>query len=258
MAYRAISEANRAVYNLFRGAGGTTLTALMLRDGENPCVAHVGDSRLYMKGDSGELELITKDDTVFGQMGSGSNEDMLDNRLLQFVGIGRDLEPHIFSLSSYAGHEFILTTDGAHSIGKRALNGIVSNATSSLDIVRKILYVAEAIGTDDNASAIAISTHNPEYLPQFGTGLEARISTPSDKIEIWLYGDVSRNSAIANITSESSASNEQPLAKPVGKKTRSGRTSQKPRKFQTKPISNPQNKKPQLHIEFNDEGNDEG
>lgn len=182
----AVSRANQEVYQRFEGSGGTTLSAVVVMDTGEAAVGHVGDSRLYEGSPNQQLNLLTRDDTIGGQIRSSVDEDLLDNRLLQFVGVGGQIEPHIFRVPIGLGSTFLLTTDGAHSIGKKALEGISKNSSSTVELVRKIIFVAEAIGVEDNSSAVAISVSQISPLPNFSSGAELTIWSPSDKLEMWL------------------------------------------------------------------------
>lgn len=186
--HEAVSAANREVYRRFRGAGGTTLTAIALRSGGEAWVAHVGDSRLYEASKDKIPYLVTRDDTIGGQLKSpdGNADDILDNRLLQFVGIGASIEPHIFRVPGGSGKTYLITTDGAHSIGKRSLEGILRHSSSVPELVRKVLFVAEAVGVEDNSSAVAIAVSEFEAVRYAGHGTEVTIWSPSEKLEMWL------------------------------------------------------------------------
>ncbi|CAN7292157.1 PP2C family protein-serine/threonine phosphatase [Mesorhizobium sp. LjNodule214] len=85
----AVRNANDVVYRQLGGNGGTTLTALVALGTGHSWAVHVGDSRLYSIDDTDGLVLLTRDDTIEGVVkGSQADEDSLDSRLLQFIGIG--------------------------------------------------------------------------------------------------------------------------------------------------------------------------
>ena len=138
--FNAINRANALVYEKFRGDGGTTITAVVsLKSGED-WVVHVGDSRLYLVNHRNDLELITVDDTIAGvAQGKNKDEDLLDNRLVQFVGIGSDLEPHIFKIPTPRPKGYLITSDGAHGLGRKILESIVGGTHKPADWVKRII-----------------------------------------------------------------------------------------------------------------------
>lgn len=247
--FDAVMAANREVYRRFRGAGGTTLTAITMRSGGEAWVAHVGDSRLYEATSDRVLHLVTRDDTIGGQLKSpdSSADDILDNRLLQFVGIGAAIEPHVFRVQGRPGKTFLLTSDGAHSIGKKALEGTFKTSVGAPEIVRKILYVAEAIGVEDNSSAVSIAVSDFEAARHFSGGTELTIWSPSDKLEMWLgpiEADTGRRSAPEAKQANQPKEKKAPRVK--AKQSKKDDTASKPPSDEID--------KPQLFIEFGSKG----
>ncbi|BBD38231.1 hypothetical protein Amn_31110 [Aminobacter sp. Y103A] len=184
----AVSAANREVFRRFRGSGGTTLTAIVSTSMKEAWAVHVGDSRLYECGAEEGLSLLTRDDTIGGQLRppGSADEDTLDNRLLQFVGIGAPIEPHIFRLPKGMEPTYLLTSDGAHSLGRRTLDGIARRSRSPAELVRKVVFVAEAVGVEDNSTAVAITGSDVVWTPTFGDGAELTLWGVSDRLEIWI------------------------------------------------------------------------
>ena len=184
---QGVHAANRAVHRRLHGEGGTTLTAVVSTSREAWC-AHVGDSRLYSYGTDG-LRLLTQDDTIHGAIqahGGGGDEDVLDNRLLQFVGIGDGLTPHIQKLHPRDDHLWILTSDGAHGLGRKVLESLLESSRNADDVVRRMIFVADALNVRDNASIAAV--RQAEFLDrseEFG-GTTLLISSPFRSLEVWL------------------------------------------------------------------------
>lgn len=255
--YEAVSAANLEVYRRFRGSGGTTLTAIVATGTRDAWAVHVGDSRLYECSGSDGLSLITRDDTIGGQLRppSGANEDILDNRLLQFVGIGATIEPHVFRLPNGMRSTYLLTSDGAHSIGRKTLDGIAKHSLSPTELVRKVIYVAEAIGVEDNSTAVSIVGSEVGWTPKFGEGVELTLWGQSDKLEIWLDGP----------QTPASSGLELPIDKPPAtiapKQKKTPRVRQKPNKKAESNIAKTKDEeviaKPQLNIEFGSQDSEE-
>jgi len=191
--YSAVLSANLAVYQRYHGRGGTTLTALALNEIQNGFVVHVGDTRLYQRT-SKELTLLTVDDTLQGIIGEQSiraNEDNLDNQLVQFVGIGDELEPHVVPLQEgnrnvTPDSAWLVTSDGAHGLGRQMLQAISANATSASDLIRKLMFVADAAGLHDNATAVGIFPNDLFKSQTFHDGITLSIWTPTTSLELWI------------------------------------------------------------------------
>ena len=99
---QAIAYANAEVYRLLRGDGGTTLSAaISTHDGAMFC--HVGDSRIYGVMQDRGLEQLSRDDTINALLKrqEGEAEAPKDSRLLQFVGMGEEMEAQIAPVPSH-------------------------------------------------------------------------------------------------------------------------------------------------------------
>jgi serine/threonine protein phosphatase PrpC len=184
---QSVRVANQALFQNFRGEGGTTLTAVLATPGE-AWMIHVGDSRLYGYDSDVGLELLSRDDTVQGAVFAhqgGGDEDMLDNRLLQYVGVGDGIHPHLTQLDMVRHRFWLLTSDGAHSVGRKVIAGVAGSAKDATDVARKLVFVAEATGTTDNASVACVDVM--QALRRWGSvGRTIRIWTPFEKLEVWL------------------------------------------------------------------------
>jgi PPM family protein phosphatase len=268
----ALRQANEVVFNQFGGEGGTTLTALVsLSNGAN-WVIHVGDSRLYIIDENNALKLLTIDDTVVGVANNGSiDEDLLDNRLLQFVGVGDEIEPHIFLAHGTENSDFILTSDGAHGLGRKLLEDILLKTTKPVDWVRRIIYVSDAIGVTDNATAIAISSDSTALQSSFGEGVCLKVWTANDVLELWLQDNIPTRKHEAFLFPKSMEKEDpdssavletmelSPEPKPEPEPKRKAKPKRKPKPVVKK--DQPANdvskgtSRPQLSIKFDDESN---
>ena len=155
---RAINTANEAVYTRFRGDGGSTLVALLVRPGHTACWLSVGDSRVYLSTEK-YLTQISVDDTIAGQLGKSPEAALEQSKLLQFVGMGEDLEPHIADLDNKPVDAVILTTDGVHYLAPTPglLEQIVSNAPDPGVCVKRLVDLAKWCGGPDNATVAMIA-----------------------------------------------------------------------------------------------------
>lgn len=155
---QAIIAADRAVFEKFGGDGGSTLVALVIRPGHSIHWASVGDSRVYTS--SGKtLTQVSVDDTIAGQLGKNVEGGFDQSKLLQFVGMGSEIEPHVVELLEGNVDAIILTTDGIHYLGQSPnwLGQIIVNAPDPGACVKRLVELAKWCGGPDNATVAMIS-----------------------------------------------------------------------------------------------------
>lgn len=153
---RAISYVNAQIYQRLHGAGGTTLSAVVSsHDGAMFC--HVGDSRIYGVLPDRAIEQLSRDDTINALLKrqEGEAEAPKDSRLLQFVGMGEEMEAQIAPVPGHC-RSVLLTSDGAHDVPHSVFQRIVSAAAGGSDLVRKLIALSDMTGGRDNASAILL------------------------------------------------------------------------------------------------------
>ena len=128
----AVCLANRRINRLAESNDdylgmGTTVVCALLRGG-HLIVAHVGDSRLYLKvGD--DLEQLTKDDswaaTVFGANG-GNGSRATRHVLTNVLGVRPDTQVHLLEREISGDETLLLCSDGLHgSVSHDKLREIV-------------------------------------------------------------------------------------------------------------------------------------
>ncbi|MDK9718654.1 MAG: protein phosphatase 2C domain-containing protein [Trichlorobacter sp.] len=168
----AAQIANDSVFSQHRGQGGATLSAILF-DHSGIFGVNVGDSRIYAIGE-GKLEQLSTDDTMNGVLQRADNNPHPRNELIQFIGMGGGIEPHIFSIrESYDC--MMLTSDGVHYIDKQVMKSIVQHAKESALAVRRLIEVAKWCGGRDNAS-LAIAS--PSVL-------QAQLFDETGVVQIW-------------------------------------------------------------------------
>lgn len=187
----AVDRANQVVFSRFNGRAGTTLSAVVVAQNES-WVVHVGDSRIYKLASDGELALVTVDDTVQGAINAHQgdrNEDELDNRLLQFIGVGEALQPHLINVTGSNAYAWLATSDGAHGIGRRLLEDLVERPLIPIDLVRRFIFVADALNVRDNASVVVIGADPKSEPPAPSFGVDLSLWSASDHLNAWLAID---------------------------------------------------------------------
>jgi len=157
----AVRRTNLMVHNKFRGNGGSTLAAVILREGGLANWLSVGDSRIYSSKDTALLQLSV-DDTIAGQLGKLGQSDIDQSKLLQFIGIGESLEPHIEPLDVTSTKAVLLTSDGVHFIAPAPgwLGLVVRHASEPGLCVRRLTELSKWCGGPDNASAAMLNVES--------------------------------------------------------------------------------------------------
>lgn len=156
---KAAHAANESVFKRLQGKGGTTLAAVVIDSDSNMFALSVGDSRVYLATDANELVQVSRDDTIGEVLKAKSNDidPYFDQRLVQFIGMGEGVEPHVYKLVRGGSKFFLLTSDGVHGVGNIVLSRLINMRGEKSGLVESLLATANAFGGSDNASAIQVS-----------------------------------------------------------------------------------------------------
>jgi serine/threonine protein phosphatase PrpC len=164
---KAATRANVRVHRELRGHGGSTLVAALVMGDRKAHWLSVGDSRVHIARRN-ELIQISTDDTIAGQLGRPAEAGLDRSQLLQFIGVGPTLEPHIGELAPPAPGALVLTSDGVHFVDAKWLGAVVGNAPDIGSAARRLIDTARFGGGPDNASVAAISFPEQLGLPMPG------------------------------------------------------------------------------------------
>lgn len=165
----AVDHANHQVFAAYNGKGGTTLTSVLLEEGQ-AYSANVGDSRIYVEKelrDDHTLERVTIDDNLSEAFGGHGNE------LVQFIGVGDGLSPHINELPIEA-KSFMTTSDGVHFVDEDTFSKVFINAPDLQQASQRLMDLSQWFGGPDNATIAAFNLQkfNQEPQPQEGGHVE--------------------------------------------------------------------------------------
>lgn len=181
---QAILEANDNVFGEFGGRGGATISAILIVKNGATLAVNVGDSRIYsFDRENGEAVCLTEDDTIEAHVARLENRappadsDFIGSQLLQFVGIGGAIHPHIIPIpSERLAKGLLITSDGAHRCPHSVFEALAEHASSARELVTRLLSFADWIGGYDNATAAAIF---PDAISKFLAARSARLSFAS-------------------------------------------------------------------------------
>lgn len=181
--HNAVLAANNAIFQAYQGKGGSTLSALLFEGTKKIYSVNIGDSRIY-QFEKNKLFQLTIDDTLAGQMSRDPSSYSGRNELLQFVGVGTMVEPHISKeLLPESDTVFMISSDGLHFLPIDTMQRILENASEPAIAAKRLTDVAMWCGGHDNASVAIL-------IPQIIFGLSKQL-LDSDTIEIWdPFGEV--------------------------------------------------------------------
>lgn len=176
-------SANIDVYQKYKGDGGATLSAFILDSDGNFEAINVGDSRIYAVR-MGSLDQFSVDDTIAGQLNHQLSPSHLSNKLLQFIGIGEDLEPHLIDMPAVNELEkVLLTSDGVHYLDHGTLRSISVQNVPPIELSKRLLHVAKWCGGHDNSTVIALSDFNSFF--------NSSDNVKTGTVQLWdAFGDV--------------------------------------------------------------------
>jgi serine/threonine protein phosphatase PrpC len=148
----AIRYSNEEVFKYSKGNGGSTLTAFVVDETMRPLLVHVGDSRVYAFGERNKIKRLTIDDSLAEAVGG------YDRDLLQFIGMGPSMQPHIEPVSEKSKY-LAITTDGVHFTESGTFEKILFNSPNIKSAAERLSAVARWSGGPDNASIATFDLH---------------------------------------------------------------------------------------------------
>jgi serine/threonine protein phosphatase PrpC len=230
--HSAAMAANDAVYSAFRGRGGSTLASVLVPAQEQAAGVNVGDTRIYGLTQSGEAKQLSIDDTLGELLGSPNAATPNRHKLVQYVGMGEGLEPHILHPAKREFEDILITSDGAHNVPKDAFSQMMRVPSTNLDLVSRLLTLSEVLGGQDNATA-ALTPLKFDHKPRDagGHGLIIELFSVSDRLEIWipLLSEEYRKIDMPTALTDASDAVERPnTSKKAGHVTRRGKPHHKP------------------------------
>lgn len=171
----AVHYSNKIIFEKYKGKSGATISAIIIENRKHFAV-NVGDSRIYAFKKGAELRQITKDDTfaahalaIDDDSNNWQNPSILDNRLIQHIGMGSGLLPHIIDLSNDLKNKnaptgYLITSDGAHYIGKTMISQIINTSRDINTIPKRLVSVSTYLSDHDNSSSICIPLENHQQI----------------------------------------------------------------------------------------------
>ena len=162
----AIKEANRLVFNKaaekseYNGMGTTVVMAVIKDD--TAFVAHIGDSRLYLKRGDG-VKQITEDHSFVQTLvkkGEITKEQARihpnKNIITRSLGVHCEVEPEYDTFKIESKDVLVLCTDGLSDYLTEKILFEIMNKTSEKELVKILLKFALTAGGHDNITVSAV------------------------------------------------------------------------------------------------------
>jgi PPM family protein phosphatase len=149
--------------------GMATTASALLAGADGVCVAHVGDSRVYVLKNS-SLEQLTHDHSwVEEQVRAGTmtpvaaRQHPWRNVVTRALSGGEDPEVDVKEISPAQGERYLLCSDGLFSVvGDDRIAAILADRSTPLDqVCSRLIAAANAAGGPDNITALVLEVNAP-------------------------------------------------------------------------------------------------
>jgi PPM family protein phosphatase len=149
--------------------GMATTASALLTGPDGACVAHVGDSRVYVLRDD-KLEQLTHDHSwVEEQVRAGTmsptaaRQHPWRNVVTRALAGGEDPEVDVTQVRPAKSERYLLCSDGLFSVvSDEQIAAILGDRTISLDeVCRRLIEAANAAGGPDNITALVLEVDAP-------------------------------------------------------------------------------------------------
>lgn len=248
--HSAAQHANEVVYEFSAGRGGATLSSVLFSKNDSAHLVNIGDSRVYStfaRNNDPDLVRLTRDDSLEEAVGGHGRE------LLQYVGMGTSLKPHVEKLPASTDKIF-LTTDGVHFVSQEVMSFVAFYSSDFRQATERLTTLSQWCGGHDNASiAVTSVSEISRFLnEEFDSGVE--IWDPFGALQI-LWTKDSAGEALERVAIESPQDKmESTASAPLAETPRvlsKGKTKKKEADSRRKKSSR-QGKLVQLEIEVSD------
>jgi protein phosphatase len=150
--------------------GMATTASALLTGPEGACVAHVGDSRVYVLRAQEHLDQITHDHSwVEEQVRAGTmsptaaKQHPWRNVVTRALSGGEDPEVDVTQIRPARAERYLLCSDGLFSVvSDEQIAGILGDREVALeDVCRRLIDAANAAGGPDNITALVLEVDAP-------------------------------------------------------------------------------------------------
>ena len=149
--------------------GMATTASALLAGTDDVCVAHVGDSRVYVLRDSSLQQLTHDHSWVEEQVRAGTmtptaaRQHPWRNVVTRALSGGEDPEVDVTEIKPRVGERYLLCSDGLFSVvGDERIAGILADRSLALeDVCSRLVAAANGAGGPDNITALVLEVNAP-------------------------------------------------------------------------------------------------
>lgn len=149
--------------------GMATTASAILHGPKHSCVAHIGDSRVYVLRDAGLTQLTDDHSWVEEQVRAGTltpaaaRQHPWRNVVTRALSGGEDPEIDVMEIEPSAGERYLLCSDGLFGVvADERIAGIVGDRSAPLDaLCARLIDAANEAGGPDNITAMIIQVDVP-------------------------------------------------------------------------------------------------
>jgi serine/threonine protein phosphatase PrpC len=183
----ALNAANKRVFDLAKGRGGTTIAGFIIASNGVALAFSIGDSKVYRAERTGDLVQITVDDTIAAHLAAAGRKSASSapeqKQLIQFAGVGQDLEPHIHDISRevFDGGSTLLVaaTDGLSVLSRGLAAQLLLHAADARTAATRLVQSADWLGGPDNSSIVVVDIE--EILRALSVPGQLRVARLADQ-----------------------------------------------------------------------------
>lgn len=144
--------------------GMATTASAVLHGRAHSCVAHIGDSRVYVLRDGDLIQLTQDHSWVEEQVRAGAltpaaaRQHPWRNVVTRALSGGEDPEVDVVDITPHGGDRYLLCSDGLFGVVEDdQIRDVLANRTASLeDICGELIDAANAAGGPDNITAMVL------------------------------------------------------------------------------------------------------
>ena len=100
--------------------------------------------------------------------------------------MGEGIQPRIIDADQDDFDSILITTDGVNCASPATFAKTVQAPTNNQDLIRRLLALNEALGGQDNGTALVLPTRFEAPDSDSEQGLTLTFWSPSDRLEIWI------------------------------------------------------------------------
>lgn len=172
---------------------GTTICALALVDGaEQPLIGviNVGDSRLYLLKDGGDLEQITEDHSLVATLERQGRISKAEaavhpqrNIITRALGIDSAVMVDSWEIVPFVGDRYLICSDGLYNeVDDPKVAAVLRRLADPGEAARELVRLANESGGRDNISVVVVDVVDDDHRPHPDAERVATVTLGSERV----------------------------------------------------------------------------